>query len=278
MPRKAPIVVGIASDTHANSTIGLCPPEGVQLDDGGIYQPSPPQAWLWDCWDQFWKKVQERRRALRGDLYCVYNGDAVDGDHHQTSQIISRNLEVQAYVAERVFSAPKALRPERAFMVRGTEAHVGPSASAEENLARHLGCERDPLTRNWTWWELDLIAHDRLLNFQHHCSVSGLPWTAPGGIARLAFRIWVERMAAGERVPDLAVRSHIHHYLDSFGAHPTRAIVTPAFQLKTAHAHKVVPESAADIGGLIVTAWPDRPLDVEAVRFRPRRPAPWRAA
>jgi hypothetical protein len=58
-------------------------------------------------------------------------------------------------------------------------------------------------------------------------------------------------------------------YGDSFGAHRSRAIITPAWQLKTSYAHKVAPESIADIGGIIVTIQPSGRLDVEPVFYQP---------
>lgn len=269
-----PILFAITSDQHANSTLGLCPEEGVQLDDGGFYHPSKAQRWTWECWLDFWKQAQARRKALKAELVCVFNGDMVDGDHHQTSQIISRNMEVQGYIASRVFSIPMGLSPQRAYAIRGTEVHVGPSGSSEEALAKHLGCERDEESQNWSHWHLRLEAHGRLLDFQHHASLGGLPWTRPGAIARLAYRHWAEHLEKGERPGDLIFRSHLHVTADSYGMHKTRAIITPAWQLKTSHAHKVAPESIADIGGILCTVWPDGRYEIEPILYRPALPSP----
>ena len=273
---KRAVVVAVTSDQHANSTLGLCPTEGVQLDDGGFYHPSKAQRWTWRCWLDFWKRVAAVRKEQDADLVCVFNGDAVDGpDHHGTSQVISRNVEVQSYVAGRVFSIPQGLKPERMYMVRGTEVHVGQSASSEEALAKSLQCER-AATRTWSHWHLILLVHGRLFDFQHHASVGGLPWTRPGGVARLAFRHWVERTQRNLRPADVMFRSHLHVHGDSFGHHKTRAIITPAWQLKTSHAHKIAPESIADIGGIIATIHPDRRrrIEVEPVLYEPRLPTP----
>jgi len=271
-----PTLIAVVSDLHANSTIGLCPPEGVQLDDAGFYHPSKSQSWLWDCWEDYWQQIKARQKAAKADLIIVCNGDAVDGDHHQTSQIISRNMEVQGYVASRVFDVPLALSPSHLFIVRGTEVHVGPSGSSEEALAKSLKAERSTETQNWSHWELPLLIHGCRLNFQHHASVGGLPWTKPGAIARLAFRIWVDYLQRGEDAPHLAIRSHLHNYMDSYGSHPTRAIITPAWQLKTAHAHKVVPESIADIGGLAIMVDVKGGYQVDPILYRPARPQTWR--
>jgi hypothetical protein len=270
---KRPVLVVVTSDQHANSTLGLCPPEGVQLDDGGFYKPSPAQLWTWECWEDFWRHAAAVRRDTKARLIVVHNGDAVDGDHHQTSQIISRNMEVQGYVASRVFSVPKALKADQTFMVRGTEVHVGPSGSSEEALAKAQRCERDPETQNWSSWHLRMLVNDRLLDFQHHASVGGLPWTRPGGVARLAFRHWVEHQERGLRPADVLFRSHLHVMGDSFDMHKTRAIITPAWQLKTAHAHKVAPESIADIGGVLCLVQPDGAFTISKKLYQPALPA-----
>ena len=47
-------VIAIASDLHCGSTIGLCPDTGIELDDGGWYEPSNAQKWLWEEWQNHW--------------------------------------------------------------------------------------------------------------------------------------------------------------------------------------------------------------------------------
>ena len=58
MPRRKatnadrPLILRVTSDLHAGSTVALCPPK-VQLDDGGKYEASKAQLWLWECWLDF---------------------------------------------------------------------------------------------------------------------------------------------------------------------------------------------------------------------------------
>jgi hypothetical protein len=66
------------------------------------------------------------------------NGDLVDGDHHGTPQIITRDPAVQFWVAKAAFAPVLTLNPDEAVIVRGTETHVGKGASAEESFARWL--------------------------------------------------------------------------------------------------------------------------------------------
>ena len=268
---SAPIVIAITSDIHCGSTLAPCPPEGVRLDDGGQYLPSKAQRWLWEKWEDYHQRVAEKRRQLKADLWYLVNGDAMEGDHHGTSQIISRNLEAQTYVQDRVFSVPMKLEPSRLFIVRGTEAHVGPSGNREEALARQLRAEKDKEADTWSWWRLRLKAHSTLMDFQHHGRTGTRPWTKASAVGNLATEVFYEHAANGLTPPHLAIRSHRHVWGDSYKNCPTRVIQTPAWQLKTAHAHKVAAESIADIGGIILTVWPDR-YDVEEVFYKPSLP------
>lgn len=269
-----PVVVAVTSDQHTNSQLGLCPVEGVTLDEGGEYHPSIAQRWLWDNWLDYHAKIAELRRELKAKLIYVSNGDAFDGDHHGTSQIISRNVESQAYIAHQVFAVPKALKADRYYVVRGTTVHVGEGGASEEALAKHLGCARDPVRNMRSQWHLRLQIHGVELDFQHHCSVGGLPWTRAAALARLAFRHWVERTKRNLKPASLLVRSHVHLHGDSYGAHKTRAIVTPAWQLKTSHAHKVAPDSIADVGGIAIVIWPDGRYEVRDYLYEPSLPEP----
>lgn len=274
-----PVLLGIVSDIHTGSTVAVCPPEGVKLDDGGKYLPSRPQQWLWQCWTDFWARVAAQRRALKAELWCVYNGDLFEGGaHHGTTQIISGNPEVQAYLAARVFGVPRELRPAHTFIVRGTEAHVGPSGATEEAFARSIHAERDPETDKWSWWHLRLAPHGCLLDFQHHGRQGQRPWTEASVVSLLAAQIFYEHARRGLPHPRLAIRSHRHKVGDSGDSHPVRVIQTPAFQLKTGYAHRVAAESLADIGGVIVTVFPDGQYAVEKVLFTPELPTPWVAS
>jgi hypothetical protein len=276
---KRPVTLAISSDQHCGSTLGLCPPEGVRLDGDASYQPSRAQRWTWECWEDYWKTVAKIRAQHGGELWTVYNGDAVDGDHHNTSQIISKNPEPQAYLLDRVFSVPLALAPERQVVIRGTEAHVGPAGASEEMWAKHLKNHvRDPETRAHSWWHFRPEVHGVLFDFQHHGRIGTRPWTKLSGVGTLAAEIMIECADSGEAIPNYAIRSHRHIYADTGDNYRTRLIQTPAFQLKTAHAHKVAPESIAHIGGIIITVFPDGTSDVRKKLYRHSLPKVWRAA
>lgn len=242
--------------------------------------PPKHQLWLWQCLEEYWySHVAGLLKTHKADLHVVYNGDLVEGAHHGTTQIISGNPEPQAYLCDRVFGLPQKLRPKHTFVVRGTEAHVGPSGASEEAFARSIRAERDPESQKWSYWHLRLKPHGVLIDLQHHPSTRGnLPWTRPQAIQRLAFRIWSEHALRGLDYPRLAVRSHVHVFGDSRDAYPTRAIITPSMQLKTSFAHKVAADSIADVGGIAIVVDPNGQYDVYPKLFEPSLPAAWEAS
>ena len=242
------------------------------MDDGGTYAPSKPQLWLWEKRTEFWDAVDRTRREEKADLWVGLNGDAVEGDHHGTSQIISKNPDAQHYVMTRVFGEITKLKPSRLFVIRGTEAHTGSAGSAEEALAKQIGAERDPETSNWSRWRLRLNVNGLLVDFQHHGRFGARPWTRQNALSALAFQIWSEHALAGLRHPDVAFRSHLHQYGDSENAYPTRVVQTPAWQLKTAHAHKVAAESISSVGGIIMVVQPDGAYRIIPKLYRPELP------
>lgn len=276
-PKDEAVVIAVVSDLHAGSTVGLCPADGIDLDDGGRYEPSMAQRWLWQCWTEYWEAVRDARKANRAKLYIVLNGDLVDGNHHGTTQIVSGNMDVQLAVARACLEVPKALRPDCWFVVRGTESHVGPSAQAEEGIARHLGAEKDPDTGTRSWWHLRMDVLGHRLDFAHHGRTGYRSWTRWNATQLLAADIALTHLQDGETPPKLAIRSHFHRYADSYDAQPVRVIQTPAFQLATAYVHRRVPESLADIGGIIITLRPGS-FDVRPVLYKPRRSTVWIAA
>ena len=275
-------VIAITSDQHCGSTIALCPPK-VHMDDGGEYVASAAQRWLWGNWQAFWKRAAAVRKEHNARFVQVYNGDMTDGDHHGTSQILSGNPTVQAAVVNAALHIPKSLSPDEMFFIRGTEAHVGKSASFEERIA--LGLKKDGMpvipeavNGNASHWHAKMEYDGVRLDFAHHGRMGQRPWTK-GSIANyLAFQIWTEHHLRDEPHPHVAVRSHMHQFWDTADAYPTRLIQTASFQLATAYVHKVVTESSlADVGGVILVIKRGK-LTVEPVLFRPASPQVWRPA
>jgi hypothetical protein len=270
--RPAAVVVAVVADTHINSTVGLCPP-AVNLDDGGTYQASEAQMGLWRAWNSYWERVDELAKGHT--LYVVVNGDAVEGFHHGSTQVVSANEADQDRMALEIFE-PVARKAARLFFVRGTPAHAGKSAGREEMLAKDLGAEPDEVTGTASWWHLPLMAEGVLFSFAHHRRQTTLPWTHGGAANRLAAQTVYAYATSGDRRPDVVVRSHGHRFDESSRLHPVKVVFTPAFCLATEFVHRIAPDALADVGGLIFTCR-EGAFEWEPVRFPPRRRKPWSA-
>lgn len=258
-------ILAVVSDLHTNSTVGLCP-SGVQLDDGGQYRASKAQRWLMSCWMNFWTQVTELQAQFQAPLWVVSNGDAFDGDHHDTYQIITRNHADMLSIAAQVFETIPQW--EQLFIVRGTPAHVGKGASLEETLAADLGATGDPDAGTASWWHLPLECDGVRFDIAHHGSMGSLPWTRANAANKLA-AVTVFDYAGGQ-LPDVVIRSHRHQYADSGGNFPVLAVQSPAWQLPTEYVRKFQPAALADIGGLVFICHEGQ-YTWKAIRYRPQR-------
>lgn len=271
----APVIFAVTSDHHVGSTVGLCCPEKVGLPDGGFFEPSPTQKWIWSCYEDFWAQVRTIRQAHAGHLFTVFNGDLFEGDHHHTAQIIAKHPEPASYVADRAYGALSPVResrPDKVFVVRGTEAHVGPIGASEEKFAREIQAIPDTISTSrpiWSWWRLRLTVYGCTLDFMHHPGTYGTrPWTEAQGASRLANLVWTEHVRRGLKPPDVAVRSHVHNFGEGM-SETTHAVITPAFQLKTSYAHKVVSEKITPIGGVVIIVYMDGSHIVKPITYSP---------
>lgn len=274
MPNR-PILLANVSDIHAGSSLALCPAE-INLDDGGKYLPSKVQSWYWENWCAFWKRTQERRGQLDAELYIVLNGDLVDGQVKNSTQILSGNPNAQAAVFNAAVAIPRALKPDRLVICRGTEAHVGNSASAEERIADGLWRNGDPIIRNIetntsSWWHWVAELNGVKVDITHHGRIGQREHTRGSQVVLYAHDIHLTYTKRGERPPDLALRAHNHKWADSFDAVKPRVIGTGAWQAGSGYVHKVQPDSLADCGGVLVTIQ-DGAFEVEKVKFEPSRP------
>lgn len=273
--RDRPVLLAILGDTHAGSTTALCP-DVIRFDDGGDYHASKAQRWLYANYLDYWRRIATKRDELDAELYVIINGDLVDGDHHHTSQIISRNPNSQALVWTECAATFLALKPDRLVIVRGTGAHAGVAGCAEERIADGLRRDKrpivsDPDTGAASWWHWRAEIQGVRLDVTHHGKMGRLPRTRRSNLVLYAWDILDEHADSGHSYPHLCFRAHNHKRGDSGDACPVRVVATGAWQLGTEYVHKVAPDSLADVGGAYVVI--DRgEYEVKQVMYQPERP------
>lgn len=269
------MILAVVSDVHAGGTTALCP-DVIRLDDGGAYHASKAQCWLMQCWRDYWQQIAAKREALDAELYVVFNGDAVEGDHHKCVQIVSSNVNAQRHIWNEVIRVPRALKPDHIAIIRGTAAHVGPSAQIEESIADGLRCNKDPVisepengTASWWHWRPEI--QGVRLDFTHHGRMGRLPRTRRSNLVLYAWDILDEHADSGHQHPQLCFRGHNHKRGDTGDACPVRVVATGAWQLGTEYVHRVQSDALADIGGAYVVIQ-DGEYDARQIKYQAERP------
>lgn len=257
----------LIADTHANSTTGLCPPSGIELDDGGRYQPSKAQRWLWQCYTDLLHEAQQL--ATTCDRFMTwYVGDLVDK--------ISKGSQIVTYADPAICAAGVAIvEPARRIsqsgvgIIRGTAAHTGDSGYLEEAIARAVGAKSYPADSALaSCWYAKIALQGHVIDMAHHGKVGGLPWTRANALGGIAYTALDEAIRSHDTVPSLVVRAHRHKCADSGTNYPVRVIQLPCFQISSAYANQAAPRQMADIGGVFVIV-EDGKLDVTFRLFRP---------
>lgn len=249
----------VVSDIHAGSKFGLMPPE-IILDEGTVVKQSFLQEKLWSMWREFNDVFVPE--WTRGEEYIIVNnGDTIDGDHHDTDTIITRNLNDQVKIAQMILE-PEVLKPKCKgyYQIRGTEAHVGKSGRAEEQLAKLLNAVPfiQDKHESYSRWDLWLeLGKGSLIHFSHHVSGTQSASYESTGVYKELVEAFNEAGRWGDRPPDVVVRSHRHRQMEI--RIPTKrgygiVFTTPAWQLKTPFTYKLGlgRASTPQIGGYLI--------------------------
>lgn len=241
IPVKKPINnLVVVSDLHVGDQLGLSSPAGCRLDNDGRYTPSKLQKIVWGYWKEFWDKWVPN--VTKGEPYAiVINGDACEGQHHQSSTPITSNIPMQLEMAEGIISPLYDRCEGRLYMVRGTPAHVGESARDENALAKSVGAIADKYgqyARNDLW----IRVGPGLVHLLHHIGTTSSSAHEASAINAELSAEYVEAARWSEKAPDVVVRSHRHRNFEirlpnnrSYGI----AFVTAGWQLRTPFAFKI---------------------------------------
>lgn len=246
----------VVSDTHCGSRLGLCPPTGAALDDGGRYMPSRLQKVVWKWWEEFWNEWVPQ--VTHKEPYAVViNGDAIEGVHHRDTSTISQNLEDQCEIAYEVLAPIAEKCRGRFYMIRGTPAHDGEQGVHEERLAKRLKAvpNKDKQYSRYELWKL--FGKNKLAHFNHHIGTTASSAHETSAINAELAAAFVEAGRWGRTPPAVVCRSHRHRCAEV--RIPSQhgysiSFVTPAWQLATPFAYKVAGgrQTTPQIGGSLI--------------------------
>lgn len=264
----------VVSDIHGGCQFGLCPPKGVTYDGGGAYTPSVNQQKVWRMWEEkFWGEWVPL--VTKGEDYdVVFNGDAIDGDHHKSVTQITHNLTSQRAIAQLILK-PVVAGCRNYYHIRGTEAHVGTSGQDEEQLAKDLGAIPDE-NGNHARWDLWYNLHGFSIHFTHHIGGTGSSTYESTGVYKELVEAFVDAGRFDNKPPDVVVRSHRHRAFMVQAPAKTKGIslVTPGWQLKTPFTYKIGAARAGtpQFGGFLIRFAEDGDLYTRSIVWNIERP------
>lgn len=142
------------------------------------------------------------------------------------------------------------------YWIRGTEAHVGQSGEAEEQLAQRVGAIPDDSGR-YARYELWAKVGQGLIHVMHHIGCTGSAHYESSAVMRELAESYAEAGRWRLQPPDVVVRAHRHRHLEvrvptslGYGI----SFCTPGWQLKTPFTYKIPGGriSTPQIGGSLI--------------------------
>lgn len=249
-------VVALISDMQVGSTVALCPPTW-NLMDGGTFHASPAQMVMYKRWVESAKNCKDllTENRLRKRLVLVLNGEPIDGDHHDSPQLITRIRKEQISMAIALLDEWLGLvgyNPKRGdciYLVRGTSAHE--RGEHIEEIGRDLDGvvpkrkDTNALQKDgrYHFQKLRKMVNGVYFKIQHHGFGRGSrAWTTENSIQYALKSEYFKCLDNKQPIPEITACSHIHVYNHAryFGKQTTMfGCTTPCWQLKTHFSNRV---------------------------------------
>lgn len=244
-PTTGTLVVSL-SDMHSGSSVALFPDRFVQFGkDGPNHTPSDNQRRMHDHWIKCAEYVKENRKGKK--LVIVHNGDAIEGIHHNSMQVVSPSWDdhvdihvelMNEFLKVAGFAKNKG---DLLYYVSGTESHT---ANKEERIANEMNAEHYDD-------ELRLRVSGRDLWYTHHGSGAGDGANKGDGYRNWLKRIYWNCLSENKSKPDVVITAHYHKpiyntYVQDY--HTIHGLILPSWQMKTRYAFRAAPFQRNDIG------------------------------
>lgn len=253
------VIVSI-SDTHSGSSTALYPGYPMTFKHGEkdafTLSPTEDQKKLYNHWvfcaDEVMKLSIGKRKII------VFNGDAIEGVHHGSIQIMSPNIKhqneihielMEEFLKRCDFSVSNG---DELYYISGTESHTGWEEYGFKEHFEHLGARYMD--------DLRLMVNGVEFWYTHHGPNPGKGANEGNALRNWLRDIYFDCMKSNTKPPDMVITGHFHKshyntYNDSY-QHTIHGIVLPSWQRKTRYAFRVAPFQRNDIGlsRIIVTA------------------------
>lgn len=241
------------SDMHSGGSTALFPDYQMTFSHNGkdamIARATPLQARMYKHWIACGKAIKERGKGKR--IVVVHNGDALEGHHHGSIQIVTPNpkhqTEIHIELMETLLkeSGHSVKNGDELHYTSGTESHTGwEEYGISEHFDAHFHDELQAKINGVAVW------------FTHHGGGAGKGANEGNGYRNWLKDIYFECLRAGKTPPDMVVTAHFHKPIYQtyvMDWHTIHGMILPSWQQKTRYAHRVAPFQRNDIGLMLTT-------------------------
>lgn len=255
-PPKRDVIQVIMSDMHSGSNYALFLSRMWHGTNNNTHFPRAAQIKIRERFELFADQINIARQGKRVKL--IHNGDAIDGDHHNSNDVCTTNSLEQADIhVELMIEFQRRIgwqAGDEMYYTRGTQTHVN---DFEEYIGKQLNAVPNG----------DFYVHD-LLKLETNGVVSWFvhhgPGAGNGGNEGNALRNWLKTiylnaLKDGDTVPDIVYTGHVHNptyaplgiRLPGFVFKNMHGIICPSWQTKTKYALMKAPISKNRIGGVL---------------------------
>jgi hypothetical protein len=245
----------VVSDFHTGSNYALFIAGEWKGTKEQSHTPRSAQVEIRKHFEKFTEQVKQLRKGKR--LILVHNGDAVDGDHHNSGDVCTVNVLEQARIHIDLMSELQKRIGWQAgdtmYYTRGTQSHVN-------EYENYIGQEMDAVP-NGDYFVHDLLQLD--INgvrswFVHHGPARGEGANEGNSMRNWLRNIYFEAHKDGSICPQIVYTGHVHNptystyvYQSKMQFQTMHGVILPSWQGKTIYAHRVAPYQKNKIGGVI---------------------------
>jgi hypothetical protein len=250
------------SDLHCGSDVGLMPPD-TSLSKGNTvgFGKNYFQEWLWLCWLD---AIQQVKSICGKNPYVLLvNGDATEGCHHHTQELVAPAIEDHTNMAAQCL---RVLSPSVTLITKGTHCHT---LGMEDVLAEKLGALEGKARDKWLF-----NINGVNCNAAHHIGTTSRGYLEASLLSITLGNARLQSLRCDHIPSRVFLRAHRHcggWYSDG----DALMCVTGGWQGLTRHGYKVVTDSIPR-PSVLVLDWRDRPEgalpQVHNIQFNPPQP------
>lgn len=266
--QKKDITLIPLADTHTGSSTALHPNE--KLIDGEWKSLTEMMGWRYmhnhhyypnskqvRMWEHFKKCLEVGFQArVNRKLILMVVGDANDGDHHGTFELVTRNIGEQkdTHIQIMLYAMEKLnyQRGDELMYLSGTSVHVG---DEENGIAKELGAyQYADGFYSASFVEMDI--NGALVWAYHKGAAAGMGHNKGNSAVNYLKRIYYQCLQEGKRVPDLVMSGHTHDPFHATWTNPENKtmhyVILPSWQDKTRFVKDNMPLSINRVGMQII--------------------------